>query len=82
MEKSKESMEWNIPPRVEDCEEGSSSSSMLMYNLDFDGEDSNFPSTSLVLFVLHDAPLLIHLEEVHNSPITEKFQSERHSMVQ
>ena len=43
MEKNEASMERKIPLRVEDCEEGLSSSSMLMYNLDFDGEDSYFP---------------------------------------
>ena len=39
LEKSKGSLEQRNPIRIEDCEEGSSSSSMLMYNLDLDGED-------------------------------------------
>jgi hypothetical protein len=39
MEKNKAATERKIPPRVEDCEEGSSSSSMSIYNLDYDGED-------------------------------------------
>lgn len=39
MEKIKVSIEWKIPTRVEDCEEGSPSSSMSIYNLDSDEED-------------------------------------------
>ena len=81
IEKNKDATEQNIPPRVEDYEEGSSSSSMPMYNLDYDGEDSEFPSNQSPTIVLHDAPLLMHMEEVHNSPITEKVPSERHFVV-
>ena len=32
--------------------------------------------------VIHDAPLPMHMEEVHSSPITEKVPSERHSVIQ
>ena len=39
LEKNKDSMEQKNPIRVEDCEEGSSSSLMPIYNLDSDGED-------------------------------------------
>lgn len=75
-------MERNIPPRVEYCEEGSSSSSMSMYNLDSDGEDEDFPSNQSSIVVLLDAPLQMHMEEAHTSPSTEKVSFERHSLVQ
>ena len=55
---------------------------MSMYNLDLDGEDSNVPSNQSPIIVIHDAPLPMHMEEVHSSPITEKVSSERHSMIQ
>jgi hypothetical protein len=32
--------------------------------------------------VIYDAPLPLHMEEVHSSPIIEKVPSERHSMIQ
>ena len=53
-----------------------------MYNLDLDGEDSNVPSHRSPAVIVHDAPLPMHLEEVHSSPIMEKVLSERHSMDQ
>ena len=53
-----------------------------MYNLDLDGEDLEVPSNQSPTVVLHDAPLPMHLEEVHSSPITEKVLSERHSSIQ
>ena len=58
-------MEHKTLPRVGDCEEDSSSSSMSMYKLDSDGEDSDFPSNRSPAIVLHDAPLPMHMEEVH-----------------
>ena len=82
LEKNKSSMDRKIPPTVEDCEEGLSSSSMLMYNLDSNGEYSNCPLNQSPTIFLPDAPLRIHVEEVHSSPITEKVPSERNSMVQ
>jgi hypothetical protein len=75
-------MEWNNPIRVEDYEESSSSSSMSMYNLDSDGEYSKVPSNQSPTIVLHDAPLPMHLEEVHSSHITEKVPFERHYVIQ
>ena len=39
IERNKVAMEWKILPRVEDCEEYSSSSSMSIYNLDSSEED-------------------------------------------
>ena len=40
LEKRKDTIEWRNPIRIKDSEEGSSSSSMLMYSLDLDGEYS------------------------------------------
>ena len=82
VEKNKASTEQRNLIWIEDEEEESSSSSMSMYNLDLDGEDSNIPSHQSPIVIVHDAPLPIHLEEVHSSPIMEKVPSERHSMVQ
>ena len=82
LEKSKSTMEKRNPIRIKDCEEGSSSSSMLMYNLDSDGEDIDVPSKQSPTIILHDAPLPIHMEEVHSSSIMEKVPSKRHSMIQ
>ena len=55
---------------------------MLMHNLDLDGEYSYVPSNQYPTIVLHDAPLPMHMEEVHSSPITEKIPSERHCVIQ
>jgi hypothetical protein len=82
MERSKAAMEWNILPSVEDYEEDSSSSSMSMYNLDFDGEDSYFLLNRTPHIVLHNAPLPMLVEELHSSHITEKVPFERHYVVQ
>ena len=75
-------MEWKIPTSLKDCEESSSSSSMSMYSLDSDGEDSDVPSSQYPTIVLHDAPLPMHLEEVHSSPIMEKVLFERNYVIQ
>jgi hypothetical protein len=32
--------------------------------------------------IVHDAPLPMHLEEVHSSPVTEKIMFERHLVIQ
>ena len=53
-----------------------------MYNLDSDGEDLEFPSNQSPTIVLHDSPIPMHMKEAHSSPITEKFPSERHFVVQ
>ena len=42
IEKNKVTIERNILPRVEDCEENLSSSSMSMYSLDYDEDGSKF----------------------------------------
>lgn len=55
---------------------------MSMYNLDFGEEGSDFLSNRTPTVVIHNAPLSMHVEEVHSSPITEKVLSERHSVVQ
>ena len=62
LEKRKVAMEQRNPIRIKDFEEGSSSSSMSMYILDLDGEDSNVPSNQSPTIVLHDAPLPMHME--------------------
>ena len=62
MDKNKASMEWNIPPRAKDYEEGSSYSSMPMYILDSSEEDSKFLSNWTPIVVIHNAPLWIHVE--------------------
>ena len=67
---------------IEDEEESSSYSSMSMYNLDSDKEDSYVPSHRSPTLILQDAPLLMHLEEVHSSLVTENIPSERHSVIQ
>ena len=54
---------------------------MSMYSLDSDKEDSNMPSHRSPTVILHDAPLPMHLEEVHNSPVMKKIPYERHSMI-
>ena len=53
-----------------------------MYNFDSDGEYSDGSSNQSPTIVIHDAPLPMHLEKVHSSPIMEKVPSEIHSMVQ
>jgi hypothetical protein len=82
LEKNKAAMERKNPIRVEVCEEGSSTSSMSMYNLDSDGEYSHVPSNQYPTVVIHDAPLPMHLEEVHSSSITKKVLYERHYVIQ
>lgn len=72
MHKKKVAMEWKIHPRVEVFEEGSSYSSMSMYNLDSDGEDLDGPSIQSPTIVLYDDPPPMHMEEVHSSTITKK----------
>ena len=68
--------------RIKDEEEESSSSSMSMYNLDSDREYLDVPSHQYPTIVIHDSPLPMHMEEVHSSPIMEKFMSKRHSVIQ
>ena len=53
-----------------------------MYNLDSDKEDSDVPSHRSPTLILQDAPLPMHLKEVHSSLVTEKVLSERHSVIQ
>ena len=55
---------------------------MSMYNLDSEKEDLDVPSHRSPTLILQDAPLLMHLEEVHSSPVIEKVPSERHSVIQ
>lgn len=65
--------------RIED-EESSSSSSMSLYNIEFDGKDSEVSSRktpTLLESQVPDKP-----EEVHNSQTIDKNHSKRHSQVQ
>ena len=55
---------------------------MFVNILDSDQEDSDVPSPRSPTLILQDAPLPVHLEEVHSSPVTKKNPSERHSMIQ
>lgn len=82
LEKKKVTMKQRNPIRIKDCEEGPSSSSMSMYNLDSNGEASNGPSNQSPTIVIHDASLPLHMEEVHSSPITKNVLSERHYVIQ
>ena len=79
-EKSRVAIERKNLIRIKDEEESSSSSSMSMYSLDSDKEDSDVPSHRSPTSILQDAPLLVHLEEVHSSPVMEKVSYERNSM--
>ena len=55
---------------------------MSMYKFDLDREYSDVPSHQSPTVIIHDAPLPMHLEEVHSSPVTEKIPSERNLVVQ
>ena len=81
IDKNKATIEWNILPRVKDCEEELSSSSISMYSLDSGEEGSNFLSSHTPTIVRHNTPLLMDEEEVDSSPITKKVHSERHLLV-
>ena len=63
--------------KIEDEEESTSSSSMPMYNLHSNKEDSDMPSYQSPTMILQDDPLPMHLEEVHSSPFTKKVLFER-----
>ena len=78
-ENNKDSIEWNNIIRIKDVEESSSSSSMSMYSLDSDREDSKVPSRRYPTLI--EDPLPEHLEEVHSCPVTEKILSERNSVM-
>ena len=78
-EKNKFASEWKNIIRIKDVEESSSSSSMSMYSLDCDREDSEVPS--------HRSPTLIqdqfleNQQEVHSYQTTEKIPSERYLII-
>ena len=80
-EKSRATIEGKNIIRTED-EEESSSSSMSMYSLDSNKEYLEVPSHQSPTLIPQDAPLLVHLEEVHSSLVTEKISSKRHSIIQ
>ena len=56
--------------KIKDVEESSSSSSMPMYTIDYDREDSEVPSCRTPTLI--DAQLPKNQEEVHSSPTMEK----------
>ena len=55
---------------------------MSMYNLDSENEYSYVPSHRSPTLILQDAPLPMHLEEVHSSPVAEKVSCKRNSVIQ
>ena len=77
--KGKVSSEQMNTIRIED-EESSSSSSMSLYNIESNRKDSEVSSRRSP--TLLEAQVLDKPEEVHSSPTTDKYQSERHSQVQ
>ena len=81
IDKNKATIERNILPRVEDYEENLVSSSMSIYSVDPSEEGSQFLSSWTAIVVIHNTPLSMHEEEIYSSPITNKFPSERHSLV-
>ena len=80
-EKSKVAIEKKNIIRVEDEEEGSSSSSMSMCNLDSNNEDLDVPSHWSPIVIVNDGPPHMHLEEVHSSLVMEKIPYEMHSVI-
>ena len=81
-EKRKASIKWRNIIRIKDEKEESSSSFMLMYNVDSDGEDSNVLSHRFPIVIILGAQFHMHLEEVHSSFIMEKVPSERNLVIQ
>ena len=81
VEKRRVTIEWKNIIKIKDIEESLSSSSMSMYSLDLDNEDSEVPSHRSPTLILQEAPIPMHLEEVHSSLVTEKISSERHSVI-
>jgi hypothetical protein len=81
VEKSKDVIEWRNIIEIKDEDKESSSSLMSMYNLDSDKEYLGVPSHRSPTIIIHDAPLPMHLEEGHNSPLTKKILFERDSVI-
>ena len=79
VEKNKVASERKNIIKIKDVEESSSSSSMSMYSLDSDRENSEVPSHQTPTLI--EAQLPENQEEVHNSPTIEKIPSERHSVI-
>ena len=55
---------------------------MSMYSLDSDKKYSDIPSHRSPTVIVHDAPLPMHLEEVHSSPVMEKIMYGSNSVIQ
>jgi hypothetical protein len=79
VEKNRVASERKNIIRIEDLEESSSSSSMSMYSIDYDREDSEVPSGRSPTLI--EAQLPENQEEVQSSPTTKKVPSERHSVI-
>ena len=77
--KSKASSEKLNIVRIDD-EESSSSSSMSLYNIESNEKHLEVSSQRTPTMIENQVPE--QLDEVHNSPTTDKNQSERHSQVQ
>ena len=79
VEKNKVAIERNNIIKIEDVEDSSSSSSMSMYNLDSNRENSKVPSYRFPTLI--EAPLTEHLEEIHSSLVMDKISSKRNSVI-
>ena len=79
-EKNRVASVWKNLIRIENVEESSSSSSMSMYGIDYDWEDSKVPSRRSPTLI--EDEILENQEKVHGSPTMEKNPSERHSIIQ
>ena len=66
--------------KIRDVEESYSSSSMAMYSIDSNWEDSKVPSRRYPTLI--EAQIPKNQEEVHSSPTTDKIPSERHSVIE
>ena len=65
-------------PRIDDHDQDTPSSSISMYNLNFDDEGTEFVSNQTPSIVTKITLPPMNEEEINNSPITEKIPFERH----
>ena len=78
IERSKSIIERKMIPRIDDHYQDTSSSSISMYNLDYDDEGTEFVSIRTPSVVRQITPPPMNEEEINNSPVTEKIPFERH----
>jgi hypothetical protein len=81
IERSKAITKRKMLPRINDQDKDTSSSSVSMYDIDFDDEGTEFVSSQTPSIVRQITPLRINDEEINSSPITEKIPSKRHCFV-